>query len=211
MIFQALLAFILLNLTNNCYAYSDKINNISYDALFKAIQNHEIVIHDNEYNPSKTAAIVNQEMSLPIYINFKTKKIYKITGHWPGLISTIWLNDSIAHIQGSCGTGCAKSIIFIAPSITVSCSTHEYRIENLNPHYPPDFQHNRPLLIDIKKEIYVCYDDADNIQVFPLPKHPTIHPPKGYHSEKAEIKQGQLFIIYENGHGKVRRVSYGSM
>ena len=206
-----LLVFILSSLTNNCYAYSDETKNASYDTIIKAIHNHEIVIHENEYNPSKTAAIVNPEISLPTYINFKTKEIYKITDHWPGFVSITWLNDSIAQIEGSCGTGCAKSIIFIAPSTAVSCSTHEYRIEDLNPHYPPDFQHNKPLLIDIKKGIYLCYDNADNIQVFPLPKQPTIRPPKGYYSEKAEIKQGKLFVIYENGHGKVKRVSYGTI
>ena len=174
------------------------------------IHTNEIVIHKREYNPLKTAAIVHIN-SLPIYIDFKAKKTFTITGPWPGLVAATWLNNSIAHIQGSCGTGCAKSVIFIAPSTVISCSEHEYRIESLDPHYPPDFQHNRPMLIDVKKGIYVCYDDADNIQVFPLPKYPTIRPPKGFYSEKAEIKHGKLIVTYEDGHGKTKRVSYGAI
>jgi len=39
LIFQMLLVFILSNLIDNCYAYSDNIKNISYDNIFKAIRN----------------------------------------------------------------------------------------------------------------------------------------------------------------------------
>lgn len=63
----------------------------------------------------------------------------------------------------------------------------------------------------MKKGIYICYNEEDNIQVFPLSKPSTIRPPKSYYSEKAEIKHSKLFVIYENGHGKVKRVSYGAV
>ena len=162
-----------------------------------------------KYNPEKTAAIVNIDCGSAIYINFTTKQTYKIIDHWPNVFSPIWLNDTIARIDGPCGTGCSKSVIFIAPSTVVSCAEHEYRIENLDWNDPPDFRNNTPLLIDVKKGIYVCYDEANNIQAFPLPKHPTIHPPEGFYSEKAEIHHNQLIVIYENGHGKIKRVSYG--
>jgi hypothetical protein len=200
-----LLIFILLSWTSECYA---NINSL-YHQVVKQI--HECKTYGIQYNPSKSAAIVKTLNGMSIYINFKNKKIYTIINSWPGLVYATWLNDSIAHIQGSCGTGCAKSIIFVAPSTVISCSTHEYRIKSLNPHSPPDFQHNRPLLIDIKKGIYVCYDDERNIQIFPLPHSATIHPPKGYFSEKAEIRKGKLFVIYENGQGKVKRISYGAI
>ena len=209
LICQTFLIFILLSLFNKCIAYPDEIKNISYDNIIKAIHNHEIVIYKNEYNPSKTAAII--KINRPIYINFKTKKSYILTNYWAGLVFTTWLNNSIARIEGSCGTGCTKSVIFIAPSTFLSCAEHEYRIENLDDHYPPDFHHNTPLLIDVKKGIYVCYDDNDNIQVFPLPKHPAIRPLKGFYSEKAEIRHGKLIVTYENGHGKSKRVSYGAI
>lgn len=203
------LSFILSNLTNECYAGSDKITRVSYNTLIKKIHAHEIGIYKNEYNPSMTAAIVFPELGPPVYINFETKQTYKIVDEWPGIKGVGWLNDSTVHITGSCGTGCARSVIFVAPSTVLSCAYHQYRIKSLNPIEPPDFQHNRPLLIDVKKGIYVCYNEEDNIQVFPLSNRSTIRPPKGYYSEKAEIKHGKLFIIYENGHGKVKRVSYG--
>jgi len=205
LISQTLLAFILLNLISKCYADG----NNSYHHLMQQIQRGQNF--GIQYNSPRSAAIVELLNGIIVYINFNTKKTYTISNDWPGLVTAVWLNDHIAHIQGSCGTGCAKSIIFVSPSTAISCSTHEYRIKSLNPNYPPDFQHNRPLLIDIKKGIYVCYDDERNIQVFPLPTHTTIHPPKGYYSEKAEIKHDKLFVTYENGHGKVKRVSYGAV
>jgi hypothetical protein len=67
------------------------------------------------------------------------------------------------------------------------------------------------LLIDIKKGIYICYDNIDNIQIFPLPKHPTIRPPAGFYSEKAEIKHNKLIVTYENGHGKMKKINYGAI
>lgn len=200
---------ILLGWINVCHANSDEIVNISYRDLMKQVHRHEG--YGIQYNPSKSAAIVDTSMSVPVYINFKTKKTYVITSHWPGLVSATWLNDLIALVKGSCGTGCARSIIFIAPSTVVSCAEHEYRIENLDRHYPPDFRHNTPLLIDVKKGIYVCYDANNNIQIFPLPNYSTIRPMKGFYSEKAEIQHGDLIVIYENGHGKIKRVSYGTI
>jgi hypothetical protein len=121
------------------------------------------------------------------------------------------LSDSVVHITGSCGTGCAQSIIFVAPATLISCPTHEYRITSLNPREPPDYYNNRPLLIDTKKGIYVCYDEENHIQTLPLTNYPTIHPPKGYFGSEAEIKNGKLVITYENKDGKVKHVSYGKI
>jgi hypothetical protein len=174
----------------------------------KQIHKHEIIINSSEYNPSKTAAIVFPELGPPVYINFKTKKTYRVVEEWPGIQAVGWLNDSVVHITGSCGSGCGRSVIFVSPSTVLSCAIHEYRIESLNPNYPPDFRHNTPLLIDVKRGIYVCYNENNNIQIFPLPKYPIIRPPKGYYSEKAEISHNNLIVVYENGHGKVKHISY---
>ena len=138
-----------------------------------------------------------------IYINFTTKSIYTIVDHWPN-VGTKWLSETVAHVAGPCGTGCAQSIIFVAPATVVSCATHEYRIKNLSENLPPDFYNNTPLLIDPKRGIYVCYDDTNKIQVFPLPTHPSIQPPKGYFSDSAYIHNNRLVIIYEDAHGKTK-------
>jgi len=174
-------------------------------------QIHDGKTYEVQYNPSKTSAIVNTLIGIPVYINFKKRKTYSITSIWPGIVSAVWLTDSIAYLQGSCGTECAKSVIFIAPSTVVSCAEHQYRIKSLDEHYPPDFRHNIPLLIDIKKGIYICYDNTDNIQIFPLPKYSTIRPPKGFYSEKTEIKHNKLIVTYENGHGKMKKINYGAI
>lgn len=162
------------------------------------------------YSPSKKQAIINPTCGSATYINFVTKQTYPIIPHWPN-IAQKWLNETIAYISGPCGTGCSKIVIFVAPKTVLSCATHEYRINNLDPHEPPDYYHNRPLLIDLQKGLYVCYDDEDNIQVFPLTQYPTIHPPEGYFSEQAEIKNGNLVITYENKAGKVKHVNYGKI
>ncbi|MCX7115390.1 MAG: hypothetical protein NTW08_05745 [Gammaproteobacteria bacterium] len=163
---------------------------------------------DLYYNPSKTAAIASITCNTATYINFKTKQTYQVMSHQPGLIFTKWLSDSVANVETSCGTGCTNSLIFIAPNITVACSTHEYRIENLDPHMPPDYYHNTPLLIDPKRDIYVCYDENGAIQTYPFPKRASIHPPQGYFAEKATMSNGQLVITYENRHGNLRKVAY---
>jgi hypothetical protein len=118
------------------------------------------------------------------------------------------LNNTVAHIQGSCGSGCAKSIIFVAPATVISCAYHDYRIENLDPKNPPDYSSNRPLLIDVKRKIYVCYDNEGNIQTFPLFSNKTIRPPAEYFSEKAHIHHHKLIIHYENQQGKTKQISY---
>jgi hypothetical protein len=188
------LIFISLNL-NKCFACSTQSRqSISFKDISKKIQKNDIC--EIKYNLSKTAAIVNVDCGSAYYINFKTQQTYTIVNHWPNVFPT-WISDTIAHIEGPCGTGCSKSIIFAAPATAVSCATHEYRIKNLVKNEPPDFYNNRPLLIDPKKRIYVCYDDENNIQVFPLPTHASIHPPKDYFSEKAEIRDGQLVVTYK--------------
>lgn len=181
---------------------------ISFEVLNQKIQKKDIC--EIEYNPSKTAAIVNIDCGSAYYINFKSQQTYSIIGHAPNVFPT-WVSDTIAHLETPCGTGCSKSLIFIAPATTVSCSTHEYRIKNTNQNEPPDYYNNTPLLIDPKKGIYACYDDENNIQVFPLPMHASIHPPRGYLSEKAEVHEGKLVVIYKNKQGKTKRISYGKI
>jgi hypothetical protein len=60
----------------------------------------------------------------------------------------------------------------------------------------------------VKRGIYICYNEENNIQFFPLPKYPTIRPPKGYYSEKVEIRRNKLVVTYENSHGKIKQISY---
>lgn len=197
----------MLNLKNECLGHTRKsVNRYSFAELTKKIKKNDLC--EIQYNPSKSSAIVNLDCGSATYINFKTKQTYTIIDHWPNIFAT-WINDTIAHIEGPCGTGCSKSVIFVTPQTIVSCADHEYRIKNLLQNEPPDFYNNRPLLIDPKKNIYVCYDGENNIQVFPLPKHATIRPPKDYFSEKAEIRDDQLVITYENKNGKRKRVAYG--
>lgn len=204
----ACLIFILLNLNEGFASSIQSKPSASFAELNKKIQEKDIC--EIKYNPSKTAAIVNIDCGSAHYINFKTQQTYTIINHWPNVFLA-WISDTIAHIEGPCGTGCSKSIIFIAPETVVSCATHEYRMKSLNKNAPPDFYNNRPLLIDPKKEIYVCYDDENNIQVFPLLTHASIHPPKNYFSERAEIRNGQLVVIYKNGNGKIKRIAYGKI
>jgi hypothetical protein len=207
---QVFFIFISLNLINNCYAHAQQ-NKTSdlFNELAKKIRNHTVC--GIEYNPSKTAAIANIDCGSAIYINFKTKQTYTITDHRPGLVFPTWVNNTIVTVESSCGTGCAKDIIFVAPSTVISCADHEYRIKNLIKTEPPDFYNNRPLLIDPKKEIYVCYDDKNNIQVLPLVKHTSIRPPRGYFSEKAEIRHNHLVIAYKNKDGKIKEDDYGKI
>ncbi len=208
LIYLACLIFILLNLNESFAHSSQKHSDISFAELNNKVQKSDIC--EIKYNPSKTAAIVNVDCGSAQYINFKTHQTYAIINHWPNVFP-VWISNTIAHIEGPCGTGCSKSIIFVAPATTISCATHEYRIKKLVKNEPPDFYNNRPLLIDPKKGIYICYDDENNIQVFPLPTHSSIHPPKNYFSEKAEIRNGQLIVTYENGKGKIKRISYGKI
>lgn len=88
---------------------------------------------------------------------------------------------------------------------------HEYRIKNFSPDEPPDYYNNTPLLIDPQRKLYVCYDEENHIQVFPFPVHASILPPKGYFSERAEIQNGQLIVIYKNKKGNINRISYGKI
>lgn len=202
------LTFILLNWLGSCYAESQTNPSLSvFSKLIKKINTHTLC--GIKYNPSKTAAIVNDDCRSAIYINFKTKKTYTISDNkLANHISPTWLNDTIATVEDSCGTGCANVVIFVAPAMAFACPVHEYRIEFLKKNEPPDYYNNRPLLIDPKRKIYVCYDDENNIQVFPLPKHSSIHPPKGYFAEKAVMRHDQLIVIYKNADGKTKKIVY---
>jgi hypothetical protein len=198
----------LLNWISN--ANSEHLSNSVFNDLNTKIKSHKIC--SIEYNPSKTAAIVDNDCRSAIYMNFVTKQTYSISkNNLANHVNPSWLNDSIATVEASCGTGCMHVVIFEAPSTIVSCADHEYRIEFLDQHEPPDYYHNRPLLIDIKKRIYVCYDNDDNIQVFPFPTHAYIRPPKGFFSEKATIRNNKLIIFYENGKGEKKQIEYGKL
>ncbi len=206
LICQEFLAFILLSWISSCYAQAQSSNS-TFDKLVTKIHSHTVC--GIKYNPSKTAAIVDEDCRSAVYINFKTQQTYAILDNKLAYhISPTWINNSIATIETSCGTGCVNVVIFVSPATVVSCADHEYRIKFLNEHVPPDYYHNRPLLIDPKKGIYVCYDEDKNIQVFPLPIHVSIRPPKGYFSEKAIIRNNHLIIFYKNAHEKTKQVSY---
>ena len=194
------LAFTLLNWTSNSYA------DARFNKLARAIQHHHI--SELHYNSSKTAAIGSLKGDTAVYIHFKAQKTYTIMPHQPGLIFTTWLSDTVANVETSCGSGCTKSLIFIAPNITIACTTHEYRIENLDPNMPPDYYNNTPLLIDPKRGIYVCYDENNTIQVYPFPRHASIHPPKGYFANKASLVNDRLVVHYEDRHGHAQQISY---
>ena len=160
-----------------------------------------------EYNTSKTAAIVGAACGKARYINFQTKKTYTIAKQYRGF-SVKWLDDNTVTLEAGCGTGCIVAYIFIAPATVVYCPVHEYRIEFLDPHEPPDYYHNRPLLVDPKRRVYVCYDENNTIQVYPFPRHASIRPPKGYFTEKASMVNGKLVVQYANRHGQKQRIAY---
>ena len=108
-----------------------------------------------------------------------------------------WLTDTVAVVEGSCGTGCAHGLLFIAPDKVVTCSSYNRENDDYIEGNPKS-RTNRPLIVDPGREIYVCYDAENRIQVFPFPRSATIMPPKGYAPEQAEIIDGQLHITYEN-------------
>ena len=210
LICQVFLTFILLNWIGSCCAQPQLSNASLFYKFIKKINTHALC--GIKYNPSKTAAIVNDDCRSAIYVDFKTKKTYtiaddKLANH----IFTTWINDTIATVENSCGTGCINVVIFVAPAVVFSCPAHEYRIESLDEHQPPDYYHNRPLLIDPHRKIVACYDGDNNIQIFSLPKHATIHPPRGYFSEKAEIRDNKLTVIYKNKQGKIKHITYGGI
>ncbi|OAI47744.1 hypothetical protein AYO45_01450 [Gammaproteobacteria bacterium SCGC AG-212-F23] len=160
------------------------------------------------HNPARTAAIIGGACGSPVYVNFKTKKTYSIIKEQYRNFYIKWLDNRVATLEAGCGTGCVEAYIFVAPTTVVSCADHEYRIHFLDPKEPPDYSSNRPLLVDPKKRIYVCYDGDNNIQIFPLPNQPTIRPPEGFFSEKAEIHNEKLTVIYKNAHGKIKRINH---
>jgi hypothetical protein len=194
------LAFILLNLNNICLGYS-----------FKKI--HEKILKNDicqiDYNPSKTAAIVNIDCGSAFYVNFKTQTVRRLVKHWPNVFPT-WVSDDIANIQGPCGTGCSQSIIFVAPTTSIACPIHEYRIESLSQDEPPDFYNNDPLLIEPHKKIYVCYDETDVIHIFRMPKKllATIYPPRGYYADGATLHNHDLVITYKDAKEKIKKIIY---
>lgn len=105
------LIFILLS-SNEIFAYELKNNqNVSFEKLKEKIKANKIC--EIKYNSSKTAAIVNINCGSAYYINFKTHQTYTIIANLPNVFPT-WMSDTVAHIESPCGTGCSKSIIFIA-------------------------------------------------------------------------------------------------
>lgn len=162
-----------------------------------------------DYNSSKTAAIVNIDCGSAYYVNFKTQTVHRIIKHWPNVFPT-WVSDNIANINGPCGTGCSQSIIFVAPSTSIVCPIHEYRIESLSHDEPPDFYNNVPLLIDPHKKNYVCYGETDVIHIFHMPNKltATIYPPRGYYADDASLRNHYLVITYKDAKGKIKKIAY---
>lgn len=206
LICQMSLIFILLSLNSECFAYRVEIKHrYSYNELLKIIKSRQIC--ELQYNPSKTAAIVNIDCGSAYYINFKIKKTHTIIENWPSLFFS-WQSDTVAEIESSCGTGCLQNVIFIAPTTVIACNSHQYRVSDME-EGDPNISSNRPLLIDPRKKIYICYDENDNIQVYPFPKVPTIYTDKDYFSGSAEIKNNRLIIHYENQKtAKKKDISY---
>ncbi len=187
-------------LSNVCFASS-------FDGIREKIKKD--AVYHIEYNFSKTAAIVNLDSSSATYINFKTKRVKNIVKDWIN-IGEVWKTNNIAYLQGSCGTGCAQSIIFMAPKTSIICPVHEFRFESLDENYAPDFYNNLPLLIETHKKIYVCYAEKNVIQVFKMPRklYANIHPPKGYFAESAVIRHGHLLINYSDIKERKKKVFY---
>ena len=160
-----------------------------------------------QYNSSKSAALVNIDCGSAYYINFKTRLTHTVVNNWPSVFFS-WRNDEVAEVVSSCGTGCTQAVIFVAPASVVSCNSHDFRIKDMQKE-DPNLSSNRPLLIDPLRKIYICYDNNDNIQVYPLPNTPTIYPPDQYFAETVKIKNGQLVIGYENEKtGKLKLMKY---
>lgn len=201
------LIFTLLSWIISFNSHAQTALNQQFENLIKNIADHSYC--DIKYNPSKTAAIVNQDCISTTYINFKTKKTVSLGKlSLKNHILVNWVDDNIATIENSCGTGCAKVTIFVAPATTVACADYEYRMHFLNKNEPPDYYHNRPLLIDPKRKIYVCYNDEKNIQIYPLPIQRTIQPPAGYFSEQAVIQNNKLVVLYKNANGQTKKIAY---
>lgn len=87
----------------------------------------------------------------------------------------------------------------------VKTQSHKCVIISVGRH---NIAHNRPLLVDPKRRIYVCYDENNMIQVYPFPHHASIHPPKGYFTEKASMVKGKLVVQYANRHGQKQQIAY---
>jgi len=200
LICQMFLTFISLSLNNICLGHS-------FDGIQEKI--HKKTICRINYNFSKTAAIVNPSCGSAVYINFKTKQTKVIIKDWPDVFA-MWKTNDIAHLKGSCGTGCSQSIIFMAPTTSISCPIHEYRFENLSENEPPDFYNNDPLFIEPHKKTYACYAEENVIQIFQMPRKllTTLNPPKGYYAESATIYHHQLVINYRDAKEKVKQITY---
>lgn len=168
--------------------------NSLFNELQRLITSHRIC--EIQYNASKTAALVNVDCGSAYYINFKNKITHKVVEHWPSVFFS-WISDDVGEVVSSCGTGCTQAVIFIAPATVVSCASHDFRVKGLKKQ-EPSITSNRPLLIDSKRAIYICYDGNNNIQVFPFPKSPTVYPPKGFYAEKATLEGNRVIIQYEN-------------
>lgn len=155
------------------------------------------VLYNVSYNIPKTKAIVGLNDGSAVYVDFETHKTLKLMEGWINNFIGDWLTDTVAVVEGSCGTGCAHGFLFIAPDKVVTCS--EYNRENdAYVEDNPKSRTNRPLIVDPDREIYICYDAENRIQIFPFPEYATIMPPKGYAPEQVEIIDGYLHITYEN-------------
>jgi hypothetical protein len=197
---------ILLGSSVESFAHRGNIENtLTFEELQKLIKSHQIC--EILYNPSKLAAMVNIDCGSAYYINFITKQTHRIVDQWPSVFFS-WRNDKIAEVVSSCGTGCTQAVIFIAPSTVIACNSHDFRVKGMEKN-EPNLSSNRPLLIDIKKNVYVCYDANDNIQVYTFPKSPTIYTPYQHFVEAAKINNNHLVIRYENEQtGQLKELEY---
>ena len=148
------------------------IKDFSFGTINKKIKTAQV--SDVDYNPSKTAAIVNLDGGSAVYIDFKHKRTFKIVDHWPAAAAE-WLDDDVAEVDGPCGTACGQRRLFIAPDIIVSCDEHSVDLDD-----PDVYRSNHPVFVDTKRKVYGCYDSEGRIQIYSFPISPTIFPPEGY-------------------------------
>lgn len=188
------------------YVFSENLP-ASYEKLKAKIDSGDL--SQIEYSPSKKYAIMSVAGDEATYINFETHQTYQIYNNMQGAFGVKWFSEDIAEMSIACGTGLQCALIFLPPSTVVSCKMHDAK--NVTPtKYEPAPSSNLPLTIDPINRLYVCYDRADNIQIFrlPPPTLATIKPPEHLEATKATIKNNQISIEYEDKNEKVKEITY---
>lgn len=186
--------FLLLLFGSLSYTAFAAQENPAFNNILKQINQKNY--YDIAYTSTKQAAIVDHDAKwakgngmTATYINFNTKEIYPIITNVPNLFPK-WLDEKTALISLTCGTGCQRQLIFIAPQTLIECAFS-----------PEDANHSTssaPIAIDVKRGLYVCYDPAGNIQVKRLsPAVKVINPPAHASIAQATFAGNQLIINFQ--------------